>query len=157
MRRVSALFIVCSLAACGGGAAASTSSDTASTSGSESTTEAAPRFAQVSIDNVAARLDAHDARLAVFDANGRSTFDEHHVPGASWVDYDSVTAEVLPADHTMSLVFYCGDEQCSASHVAAETAVDLGFTDVAVMGAGISGWLAAGKPVETGATTAPAT
>jgi rhodanese-related sulfurtransferase len=159
MRSLSALFIALSLAACGGSssgtASETTSTETASTSGSETEGgEAAPRFATVTIDQVATRLDAHDPTLAVYDANGRETFDEHHVPGATWVHYDSVTADVLPADHATSLVFYCGSEQCTASHVAADTALDLGYTDVSVMTAGISGWIAAGKPVEAAAPAA---
>ena len=77
---------------------------------------------------------------------GRST---NGVPGATWVHYDEVSAETLPADHATSLVFYCANEQCSASHVAANSAIDLGFSDVAVMGAGIDGWIASGEAVET--------
>jgi len=157
MRRLSALFLVLSLVACGGGSSSSTSTETASTSGSEtSSSEAAPRWATVTVDQVASRLDAHDATLHVYDANGRATYDEHHVPSATWVHYDSVTADVLPADHASSLVFYCGGEQCTASHVAADAALDLGYTDVSVMTAGIAGWVDAGKPVEAGAApTAP--
>lgn len=168
MRRLSALFIACSLAACGGGS--SSSSDQAvldSTSGAEATettpdseaasehaAESDPRFAIISVDAVAQRVEAHDARLAVFDANSRETYDEHHVPGATWVRYDAVTAEVLPTDHTASLVFYCANESCTASHNAAEAAVALGYSDVSVMGGGIQGWLAAGKPVESAAPAA---
>jgi rhodanese-related sulfurtransferase len=142
------------LAACGSSSSSSTSS-TASTTGSESA-EAAPRFGMVTVDQVASRIDAHDEHLAVYDANHRETFDEHHVPGAHWVHYDNLTAEELPADHATSLVFYCANEQCSASHVAAEHAIDMGYTDVSVMGAGIQGWISAGKPVETASPAAPA-
>lgn len=157
MRRSSALFLALALAACGGSSASSSSSSstesasTTGTSGSESSSsdEAAPRFAMVTVDQVAARVEAHDAHLAVFDANGRETYDSHHVPGATWVHYDSITADVLPADHATSLVFYCANEHCSASHVAADAAIDLGYTDVAVMGGGIQGWVDAGKPVES--------
>lgn len=160
MRRPYALFLALALAACGGSAASgATSSETASSSGSETSSsesgEAAPRYAMISVDQVAARLDAHDAHLAVFDANGRDTYDEHHVPGATWVHYDSVTADTLPADRSTSLVFYCANEHCTASHVAADTAIDLGFTDVSVMGAGIQGWIDAGKPVESAPAPAP--
>ncbi len=161
--RLSALLIACSLAACGG-STASTSTETASTSGAEESpseesadetrAQSDVHFSIIAVDDVARRVDAHDARLAVFDANSRETFDEHHVPGATWVHYDSVTADVLPSDHTMSLVFYCANESCSASHTAAEAAVALGFSDVAVMGGGIQGWIAAGKPVE-GASPPP--
>jgi len=156
MRRFSALLIAFSLAACGGSSATTSSESTASTettTGSESS-EAAPRFAMVSVDDVATRVEQHDPHLAVFDANGAETYAEHHVPGATWVHYDAITADVLPADHATSLVFYCANEHCSASHAAADSAIDLGYTDVAVMGAGIQGWVDAGKPVETGAAPA---
>lgn len=145
MRRLLALSIVSLLAACGGGASGSTA--TAETH--ESAGDEAPRFAQISVADVAARIASPDAHVAVFDANHRETFVEHHVPGATWVHYDEVTAETLPADHATSLVFYCANEHCEASHVAANTAVDLGFTDVSVMGAGIDGWIASGQAVET--------
>jgi rhodanese-related sulfurtransferase len=148
MRSLSALCVALSLVACGGSSSASSSSSTASASGSEST-EAAPRFAIVTVDQVASRVEAHDARLAVFDANNQETFAEHHVPGAHWVDYHTVSAAELPADHATSLVFYCANEQCSASHHAADAAIDLGYSDVSVMGGGIQGWIEAGKPVET--------
>ncbi len=38
-----------------------------------------------------------------------------------------------------------------ASHGAAGEAVKLGYTNAYVMGAGIDGWVKAGKPVEKGA------
>jgi rhodanese-related sulfurtransferase len=145
MRRLLALSIVSVLTACGGSSAASTT--TAETT--ESTGSEAPRFAQISVQDVSARITSTEAPIAVFDANSPATFAEHHVPGATWVDYDAVAAESLPTDHATALVFYCGNEQCHASHVAANTAIDLGFTDVSVMGAGIDGWVAAGQPVET--------
>jgi rhodanese-related sulfurtransferase len=108
----------------------------------------------MTVDEVAAEMAAADRRLAVFDANDRETYDERHVPGATWVDYDGVTREQLPADTSTPLVFYCYNEACSASHVAAESAVAMGFSSVSVMGAGITGWVAAGQPVEGPAAAA---
>ncbi len=143
---VGSLLIALSLAACGGSSSQDVESASAeSTSGSE----AQASFSQIGVEEVAAALVAQPERIAVFDANSRETYDEHHVPGAVWVDYDAVTAEQLPQDRETQLVFYCANEQCSASHVAAETAHSLGYANVAVMGAGIQGWMAAGKPVET--------
>ncbi len=129
------------LAGCGGAAATSTTTTAAD--------ESAPRFSQLTVEEVASGIAATDRRLAVFDANSRERFDEQHVPGAVWVDHDAVTREQLPADPTTPVVFYCYNEQCSASHVAAEGAIALGLTNVSVMGAGISGWVAAGQPVES--------
>lgn len=117
--------------------------------------ESAPRFSQISVEQVASGIAQADGRLAVFDANSRETFDQRHVPGATWVAYDAIDRAQLPADTSTQLVFYCFNEQCSASHVAAESAIALGFQSVSVMGAGIEGWVAAGQPVEPSATATP--
>lgn len=147
MKKLLALTVLLSLSACGG----STSSSEPTATGGESTgAESTPAFAQISVDAVAAGItETASPRLAVFDANSPETYAAGHVPGATWVDYDGVTAAVLPADPATPVVFYCANEHCSASHVAAEAAVGLGYTSVAVMGAGIEGWRAAGQPVET--------
>lgn len=129
------------LVACGGATTNSTATETAAAS------EEAP-LAQTSVDEVAAAIDAQNNSIAVFDANHRETFDAGHVPGAKWVHYDDYAASELPADHAQHLVFYCANEECSASHVAARRAMELGYSNVSVMGAGIQGWIAAGKPVE---------
>ena len=154
MRNASIALVLAALVGCGGSSSSST--ETTATETTSSGSEAQPSFAQITVDEVASAITAADGRVAVFDANSRETFDEHHVPGATWVDYDAVTAEQLPADRSTQLVFYCANEQCSASHVAAETASGLGYTNVAVMGAGIQGWIAAGKPVEGAGASAPA-
>jgi rhodanese-related sulfurtransferase len=125
-----------------------------SSGGSTAAASEAERFSRMSVDDVAAGIQAPDRRLAVFDANDRETFEQHHVPSATWVDYDGVTREQLPADTSTPLVFYCYNESCSASHVAAESAVAMGFSTVSVMGAGIAGWVAAGQPVEAAAPAA---
>jgi rhodanese-related sulfurtransferase len=90
-----------------------------------SSEEDVEHFARISVGEVATALAEH--RVAVFDANDRETFDERHVPGATWVDYDGVTREQLPTDTSSPLVFYCYNEACSASHVAAESAIAMGF------------------------------
>jgi rhodanese-related sulfurtransferase len=151
---VGSLLIALSLVACGGSSAQSAEATaTESTSGSE-TQQAS--FRQIGVDEVASALETQPSSIAVFDANSAQTYAEHHIPGAVWVDYDAVAAEQLPENRETQLVFYCANEQCSASHVAAETAHSLGYENVAVMGAGIQGWIAAGKPVETASATAAA-
>lgn len=106
----------------------------------------APRAATV------AEVAAWKAKNAItpVDANGRTTREkEGVVPGAilltSSSQYD-VTKE-LPADHASKLVFYCANTQCSAGEAAAKKAMSAGYTDVAVMREGISGWKKAGQPV----------
>lgn len=114
--------------------------------------EPAERFARVTIEQVEAKLAS--GTVHVFDNNDRETYEAGHVPGARWVNYDSVQASDLPADRAAELVFYCANEYCSACHTAADAAIALGYTNVSIMPAGIQGWRAAGKPTVTGASPA---
>ena len=85
----------------------------------------------------------------VFDANNVGTRQKMGViPGATLLtDYNSYPLTVLPADKAAQLVFYCANEQCMASHMAADRATGAGYTNVAVLSAGIAGWVSAGKQV----------
>lgn len=142
MRSVTCVVLLAlGLVGCGSGSSGSSGNAT-------SADDEVEHFARMSVEQVAAGMAAADRRLAVFDANDRETFDERHIPGATWVDYDGVTREQLPSDTSTPLVFYCYNEACSASHVAAESAIAMGFSSVSVMGAGITGWVAAGQAVE---------
>lgn len=87
------------------------------------------------------------------DANGPTTRQKKGViPGAVRLsDYETYAASELPADKAKPLVFYCANEQCGASHTAAEKAIVAGYRDVRVLPAGIKGWAEAGKAVEPGA------
>ncbi|TMQ02850.1 MAG: rhodanese-like domain-containing protein, partial [Deltaproteobacteria bacterium] len=103
--------------------------------------------ATVSVDQLAAMLDHHDC--VPVDANGDVTRRRMGViPGAVLLrDMDAV--DQLPADRTRSLVFYCANTACGASHQAAETAIAAGYRHVQVLPDGIAGWVKAGKPTRT--------
>jgi hypothetical protein len=62
-------------------------------------------FRFISVEDVAKGLG--QAGFHVFDANGRSVYDQGHVPGAVHVSYKSLTEKDLPRDRGASLVFYC--------------------------------------------------
>jgi rhodanese-related sulfurtransferase len=96
--------------------------------------------------DLAKELQASDLR--VFDANSEETWRKGHVPGAVHVSYKQVSSAVLPADKATRLVFYCKNTQCTASHVAAARASELGYAHVFVMPEGIDGWTAQGLPLE---------
>lgn len=102
----------------------------------------------VSVDELAKQLDAKAARPV--DANGDKTRkDIGFIPGAVLLtDYETYAATELPADKAQPLVFYCANEQCSASHEAAKRAIALGHADVKVLPAGIMGWAKAGQRTE---------
>lgn len=87
-------------------------------------------------------------KVTPVDANGQKTRSEKGViPGALLLTSSgSYDVKELPADKASKLVFYCANEKCSASTQAAKKALEAGYTDVAVMPQGISGWKEAGQP-----------
>jgi rhodanese-like protein len=61
-------------------------------------------FALVGVDEVQRMISQPD--VVVIDANPKDVFDKNHLPGARY--YKSAPfAEMLPADKTTRLVFYC--------------------------------------------------
>ena len=86
----------------------------------------------------------------VFDLNAPRSWQTARVPGASSLGVDFEPAE-LPQDRAAALVFYCSNPMCSKAPRAARRAGKLGYTDVRVMSAGITGWMAAQLPVDSGA------
>lgn len=93
-------------------------------------------------------LAAELGHVHVIDVNEADNFAFAHVPGAQLLPYDGITAAVLPADKSEALVFYCWSPECPAACMAAQTAASLGYSDVACMKAGITGWQDAGLPTE---------
>lgn len=61
----------------------------------------------LTVDQVAARVAAHDDGTHIYDNNPKDVYDSGHIPGAQWVKYDAVTAADLPSDHGALLIFYC--------------------------------------------------
>lgn len=106
---------------------------------------AAAKVGTVGVDELAALL-ARGAAIPV-DANRATVRDrEGVIPGARLLsDARVYDLRELPDDRAATLVFYCVNEQCTASHLAAERAVASGWQDVRVLPAGIAGWKGAGQ------------
>ena len=85
--------------------------------------------------------------VVIFDVNSPQSWMSAHVPGAVRFNGEAD----LPADKSAALVFYCSNPLCRKAPNAAKRAKTLGYTDVRVMSAGISGWISAGLPTEAGA------
>jgi rhodanese-related sulfurtransferase len=88
--------------------------------------------------------------VTVFDVNSRGSWMEAHVPGARNLDPVDYKDSDLPSDKSAVLVFYCSNPMCRKAPNAARRAKKLGYSNVLVMSAGISGWLAANLPTESG-------
>ena len=113
----------------------------------------AEAFKLVSVEQVDQQLTALKTKkgaVAIFDANAKETrVTVGIIPTAVLLTSASTyDLAVLPADKASPLVFYCSNEKCTASHTAAKRAAAAGHTNVAVLGAGIKGWVAAGKAVD---------
>ena len=103
---------------------------------------------------------SHGARLAwgrlnerhkvASDVNSRSSWLRAHVPGARTLDHANYHAGDLPASLDAPIVFYCSNPLCRKAPLAARRAKGFGDTDVRVMPAGITGWMAAKLPTESG-------
>ena len=88
--------------------------------------------------------------IIVIDVNARASWLGARVPGAKSLDPTGFTASDLPAEPDALLVFYCSGPLCRKAPNAARRAKGMGHTNVAVMSAGISGWLGGRLPTESG-------
>lgn len=102
-----------------------------------------PPIPRLALAEVEAKLGQPGVFL--FDANPKEFYEHGHLPGASWVKFDGVTAEVLPADRAATLIFYCANELCTASHTAARDALALGYPNTFLMPEGFIGWKKSGR------------
>jgi rhodanese-related sulfurtransferase len=102
----------------------------------------------ISPDELQQRINEH--KVTTYDVNSRQSWIKARVPGARSIDPVSYTEGDLPADKNSALVFYCSNPFCRKAPNAARRAKSMGFTSVQVMSAGISGWLAAELPTESG-------
>jgi rhodanese-related sulfurtransferase len=91
-----------------------------------------------------------EKQVTVIDVNSRQSWMQARVPGALNLDPLSFDGGDLPPDTESSLVFYCSNPLCRKAPQAARRAKKLGYANVKVMSAGISGWLAAHLPAESG-------
>lgn len=117
---------------------------------SPSTTDSkASKVGTISVDQLNQAMAG--GQCTVLDANSPQTRSAlGKIPGATLLShYKSYKASELPSAKDKKLVFYCANEQCGASHVAAEQAILAGYKDVSVLPAGIAGWRKAGKSTET--------
>lgn len=88
--------------------------------------------------------------LVTIDVNARERWLAARVPGARHMDPTGFGAGDLPEDRSSALAFYCSGPLCRKAPNAARRAKGLGYTNVFVMSAGISGWMSAGLPTESG-------
>jgi rhodanese-related sulfurtransferase len=89
------------------------------------------------------------------DVNARQSWLSARVPGALHLDPAGYGEGDLPSDKDAMLVFYCANFLCSKAPKAARRAERMGYRNVRVLSAGISGWLDAKLATESGEPAAP--
>ncbi len=97
---------------------------------------------EISVQEVQKIVQDKPANVAIIDANNDDARkDAGVVPGAILLtSYNQYAVSELPKDKNTTLVFYCYNSYCQASHAAALRAIDAGYKDARVMKAGIAGW-----------------
>ena len=97
---------------------------------------------EISVQEVQKIVKDKPANVAIIDANNDDARkDAGVVPGAILLtSYNQYAVSELPKDKNTTLVFYCYNSYCQASHAAALRAIDAGYKDARVMKAGIAGW-----------------
>ncbi|HMD32047.1 MAG TPA: rhodanese-like domain-containing protein [Candidatus Acidoferrales bacterium] len=88
--------------------------------------------------------------VTVIDVNSAQSWEKAHVPGARNLDPVGYGESDLPSDKDSTVVFYCSNLMCRKAPNAARRAKEMGYKRVQVMSAGISGWLSAELPTESG-------
>ena len=89
-------------------------------------------------------------KVTVFDVNSRQSWAKARVPGAVHLDPVNYKESDLPPDKESSLAFYCSNPLCRKAPNAARRAEKMGYGNVKVMSAGITGWLDRKLPTESG-------
>lgn len=88
--------------------------------------------------------------VTVIDVNSRQSWVTARVPGSRNLDPVGYKEADLPLEKSSSLVFYCSNFLCRKAPNAARRAEQMGYSDVHVMSAGISGWLSSKLPTDSG-------
>lgn len=80
-------------------------------------------------------------------------YDKGHIPGAISIPERELvkSADILPADKSTLLIFYCGGEECMLSHKSAFKAEKAGYKNIKVYASGYPDWVKNGEVVSVGA------
>jgi rhodanese-related sulfurtransferase len=99
------------------------------------------RWSEITVDDLAARLPAKDFTLL----NVKTPYLGEIEGTDLYIPYDQLASRAaeLPADKDARIVVYCRSGNQSAT--AAQTLVDLGYTDVVNVDGGMVAWTASGR------------
>ena len=99
-----------------------------------------------------------DPSVVVIDAQGEGGFETGHLEGAINFSLDDVVEQAAAAiaSADQRVVLYCTDADCRGAEFVGTQLVTQGYTNVSRFPAGVDGWKADGRSVETGPGAAAA-
>ena len=109
----------------------------------------------ISRQELQAEIEARQP-VVIIEALPEGHYLKGHLPGALNIPHDR-TRELAPRllpDKGAEIVTYCASATCQNSHIAADTLLAMGYSNVRVYPEGKQDWLEAGLPVETGPLSA---
>lgn len=86
----------------------------------------------------------------IYDMNDAIRWQQNRIPQAVNLDPKSFTEHDLTSDKESTLIFYCSNPMCKKAPNAAKKVKALGYENVKVLSAGITGWMSDGYSVESG-------
>ena len=111
---------------------------------------------EVDPDDLARDLDAgRTDGYVIVETRAPAAFEKARIPGAVNLPYRDLTPETTAhLDRDLVYVCYCESTACNAATKGALKLAELGFR-VKRLSGGITGWIAAGYPVEGAPTAGP--
>ena len=110
------------------------------------------QYSLISTEELKELIDSSGDELTIVDARGPSEYQEVHIRNAINVpanDFEQ-NIDLLPADKTKQIIFYCNGVKCGKSKKAAEKALKAGYENVVVYGEGMPVWEEKGMPIYAG-------
>jgi len=104
---------------------------------------------KISREQIKTMLDTHKS-ITLIEALPKKYYDAEHLPGAINMPHDEIrklAAQMLP-NQEQFIAVYCSNSQCQNSHIAAQTLMQLGYSNVYQYVEGKQDWIEAGYPVE---------
>jgi rhodanese-related sulfurtransferase len=109
----------------------------------------------LSTEELKKRLDSKE-HLELWNVQTDQVFSGEMIPRSRRVPVDTISPETVTLPKDAEIVTYCGGPDCSLSAQAAQKLGELGYTNVRAYIDGLSGWKAAGHPIETEQQPMPA-
>lgn len=107
---------------------------------------------QISTAELKQLLDQKRDDITLVDARNPEEYQEVHINNAINIPEKKFaeSSNLLPADKTQRVIFYCNGIKCGKSKKAAQKALDMGYTNIQIYAEGMPVWEEKGLPIYAG-------